>query len=506
MTFDKQCDIVNCQGDDYVNNKMNNGREVLHKLEKLCEKLDRMPTDKEVLNSGIVKSMARLKSVCVENGYENKADFCRKSNFPMISDIEIEGVFKAQKDLTLSDLVVVWKEYFDKKSIYPNANICHDNSKTRTRKDRSNLPNWDCVAKILRNNEISLNDFYESIDSNIKKLPEVERYDEYVSLYIKLSKQEGRYLGHKDLLNNKYGLPGARWFVDNCKSRNVTNFSGFVEWCGFVPTYEVSKEMATSVIYNMQQKLNRPLEYDDFRTPLSNEVGHACISKHWGTVNNMKRDLGLEIIREDMITRELTVEQAQDDVLRICKTIERRKNRKHITCGDIDELGSHKSGTYRSKIQSTGTTFKDYIESLGFTLQEGGRGVITNFKNGEKTLSSFEFAFSNFLRNELNLEFNVDYHKDVAYSIFIKGYDGMMSCDYVINYKSRKLYVEIAGLIDGYKNNYVNDYIIKDSDTKEKYRQRLKEKERMMKKEDLEYHILFPQDLEHGSLSAIFKG
>lgn len=44
---------------------------------------------------------------------------------------------------------------------------------------------------------------------------------------------------------------------------------------------DISKEEAINKIYNMQNKLNRPLIYDDFRKPNNETIGVTTIKKYW---------------------------------------------------------------------------------------------------------------------------------------------------------------------------------------------------------------------------------
>jgi len=68
----------------------------------------------------------------------------------------------------------------------------------------------------------------------------------------------------------------------------------------------------------MQKILDRPLMYDDFRDPKDNEIGITQIRKYWGSMNKMKEELGLEIIQESMIDRQINLEEAEQHIKRLC--------------------------------------------------------------------------------------------------------------------------------------------------------------------------------------------
>lgn len=110
--------------------------------------------------------------------------------------------------------------------------------------------------------------------------------------------------------------------------------------------------------------------------------------------------------------------------------------------------------------------------------------------------------FSKYLKDN-GFIYNKDYFRDVKYSNFINNYNGNMNCDYVIYIGNDVLYIEIAGIIADYKTWYYEDKIISNSKSKEKYRIKLKEKEQMLKTNNLRYFILFPCDLTKENFTDI---
>jgi hypothetical protein len=251
----------------------------------------------------------------------------------------------------------------------------------------------------------------------------------------------------------------------------------------------------------MSEKLNRPLMYDDFKSPKFNEVGIGTINIHWGTMNKMKEELGLEIIQESMIDKIESIDNMKNELNILCSEILKRDNRRVITTKDINICEyTMNSSSYRKHLKLEGSSLREFLKSIGFELQEEGLGLNHIFEDGEKVRSQYELDFSYFLKTTLNLKYNIDYFRDVKYTIFIKDYNGLMNCDYVINYNGRKIYIEIAGLLRDLNKYYYENKVI-DSTSKEKYRLKLMEKEEMLKSiDDAEYYIIFPINKNYNSV------
>ena len=126
------------------------------------------------------------------------------------------------------------------------------------------------------------------------------------------------------------------------------------------------------------------------------------------------------------------------------------------------------------------------------------------FDDSEIATSQFEYMFSSYLR-KIGLVYDVDYFRNVRYSIFCDDYEGTKDCDYVINYNNKTIYVEIAGILGQYKPFYYEDKPITSSKSKEKYRQKLKEKEQFLITNNLIYFILFPCDLTEENMKQVIE-
>ena len=223
---------------------------------------------------------------------------------------------------------------------------------------------------------------------------------------------------------------------------------------------------------------------------------NAYIKHSHITMNKMKEELGLEIIQESMVDKDINFDFVINSIQQVCESVLKVENRQIITTNDFKKYSSISIGSLRKYIKKyLNMNLTEYLKSLGYIMNGSGTGLNYTFDDGEKTTSRYEYEFSNFLR-ELGLQYNIDYLRDVKYRTFIDNYKGLLNCDYIINFNNDKLYVEIVGLIEGYKDYYYNDIEIKNSKSKEKYRNKLKLKEQMFKDNNLNYYIIFPEDLD----------
>ena len=237
------------------------------------------------------------------------------------------------------------------------------------------------------------------------------------------------------------------------------------------------------------------LEYKDFKNPTMDEIGVTAINKYWGSLNKMKTELGLEIVQESMVDKQLSKEDFDKTVQNIIEFI-KSDDRNFTTTREIDDNKNWASYSTLDRMSKKyyNISFTEYLKTFGVIFGKQGNGINYDFKDGEHVTSQFEYMFSKYLK-ENGFEYNKSYLRDVKYRDFVSNYKGNMNCDYVIDIDGIKLYIEIAGIIADYKTWYYEDKIITYSKSKEKYRQKLKEKEQMLKDNGLNYFILFPCDL-----------
>lgn len=333
-----------------------------------------------------------------------------------------------------------------------------------------------------------------------------EKYDYYVKEYIRKSEELGRPISHANLRKEPYNLPDGRWYIDNCPDNNVNSWSDFVDWCGFVVRgKKPTKEKMVALIYRLQEETDRPLIYDDFRGIGCYHPSLKFIREYWGTINNMKKELGLEIVQESMMDKHLSKEDFDAMLLDIRRYVE-DDNRDFITTEEIDlnNQWNNSQSLRRYAKDYYNMSLTDILLKNNVRLGKQGQGINFDFPDGEHVTSQFEYMFSKYLK-DYGLKYNVDYFRDVRYSTFIPEYKNNMNCDYVIHINDKIIYVEIAGIIEAYKEWYYKNKPITNSNRKEKYRQKLTEKEEMLKSHNLIYFILFPCDLTKDNFKNILE-
>lgn len=333
---------------------------------------------------------------------------------------------------------------------------------------------------------------------------DIGKYNEYVEEFIKKSVELGKPITHSNLRKEPFCLPDARWYVKHCPDDSVTRWAEFVDWCGFIAKGKTpSKEKVTNLIYKLQEELGRPLMYDDFRGVGCYHVPIEIIREYWGTINKMKEELGLDIVQESMIDRHLSKEQFENMLLDIQHYVF-SDGRNFITTKEIDSndnwIGSNTLRKYSKEYYNK--TLSEVLMDYGISLGKQGRGINFNFKDGEHIASQFEYMFSKYLKS-YGLKYNVDYFRDVKYSTFIPDCKNNMNCDYVIHINGKTIYIEIAGIIEAYKEWFFNDRPITNRKSREKYRLKLLEKRKMLRDNNLIYFILFPCDLTHDNFKSI---
>lgn len=333
---------------------------------------------------------------------------------------------------------------------------------------------------------------------------DIEKYNEYVEEFIRKSVELGKPITHSNLRKEPFNLPDARWYVRHCPDSSVTSWAEFVDWCGFIAKGKTpTKEKVAKLVYKMQAELNRPLMYDDFRGNGCYHVPIEIIREYWGTINKMKDELGLEIIQESMVDKHLSKEEFENTLLDIKKYVV-SDNRNFITTKEINSndkwVNADTLRRYAKKYYDKSLTgiFEDY----GISIGKQGRGINFDFEDGEHITSQFEYLFSKYLKS-YGLKYNVDYFRDVKYSTFIPECNNNMNCDYVIHIDDKTIYIEIAGIIEAYKAWFFNDRPITNRKSREKYRLKLLEKQRMLRDNNLIYFILFPCDLTHDNFKSI---
>ena len=334
---------------------------------------------------------------------------------------------------------------------------------------------------------------------SVKRKFNVAEYNKYLEKFIKISQDINRVVSFAKL--KSYNLPDGNWFVRNCPDKTVDCWGKFVAWCGFYCKDSLTKDQVIKLVYKKANSINRPLVYDDFRGSGCYDIPFSCIKKYFGTVNKMKAELGLEIIQ--LKTVALSHDRFIENIDYIKSYID-NNNKDFITEEEIDSLNE----TYnyvclnRHTKDNYGISFAEYCDNVGINMGKKGLGIRHIFDDGEETTSQFEYLLSNYLRDN-GLKFNEDYFRNIKYKDLDSLYDGAMNCDYKICVNGYDVYIELAGIIRDYKEWYYSDREITNSKSKESYRIKLKEKEGILKRNNLMYFILFPCDLTNNFLHKI---
>jgi hypothetical protein len=358
-------------------------------------------------------------------------------------------------------------------------------------------------------------DFYNLFDiskSGHKKCD----YSVYVEKIKQVSSDMGRAIKSSEL--QKYKLPKEKWLIKNCPDKNVKTFSQFIEWLGLKPHMKLSKELVTKIIYEKQEKLKRPLLYNDFLNPNNNEIGINMICKIWGNLNNMKKDLGLEIVREDMINKQKTEEEMLNDLknfinelgrLPRAKEIDKNKNmvnsatyhkyfgslnmifegfgykpnKKCISlnltneeikqiyydfivedmngtvpsydfCGNVYKLPAPITVLRRFKC-----TWNEFVKSLGFEPNSKiSHGETCFAKDGTQCLSIGELVIHNYLLDNINFPFEKEVlYKDIITDEKLRDKCGLKRFDWFIEYDNKKYAVEYFGFMGNKEYNIRHD-------------------------------------------------
>lgn len=271
----------------------------------------------------------------------------------------------------------------------------------------------------------------------------------------------------------------------------------------------MSKEKAIPIILKKYKELKRPLLQSDFEgiETSDNSIGIRVIWRIWGTFTNMIKELGLpehDFYFKPNAKNYKSHEEIMDSIKNACYEIS-KENRKIIMISDLEKYTNMSVNRLRKHCQKDGTTLNKLVESYGYKIQSTGNGMNYIFLDGEKVVSRYEYDFSNFLR-ENNLMYNKTYFRNIPYKTLDNEYSGNMNCDYLIILNNKKVYIELAGILgnkshqEAYRNN-----IPINSKSKEIYRQKLYQKRDIFERNNLDYYILLPDEINENTYKRILE-
>lgn len=255
----------------------------------------------------------------------------------------------------------------------------------------------------------------------------------------------------------------------------------------------------------MQDKKGSPLDVYDFYPKQKDGVGIRTIRKFWGELWLMQKDLGMKITGKhgSILSNEDTLKEI--DI--ICNTVKNTENRTLITYNDFRKYGTYSDNRRYAEVCKNikGCSFREYIQSIGFELQNAGNGMNYKFDDGEKTTSLYEYNFSLFIRKN-GFEYGKTYFRNIYYKKLDDRYNGNMNCDYRIDFENKSVYIELAGILGNkeHQEAYRNNIKIK-SKSKEDYRQKLNQKREIFERNNLDYYILLPDEMNEDTYKNILN-
>ena len=268
---------------------------------------------------------------------------------------------------------------------------------------------------------------------------------------------------------------------------------------------ELSKQEVIDIVMKMQDRKGSPLDVYDFYPKQKDGVGIRTVRKFWGELWLMQKELGMKITGKhgSILSDEDTIKEIDT----ICNTVKNTENRTLITYNDFRKYGTYSDNRrYAESCKKLkGLSFREYISSLGFELQKAGNGMNHKFDDGEVTTSLYEYEFSNFLRNN-NFEYGKTYFRNIYYKKLDCEYKGNMNCDYCIDFNGQLVYIELAGILGNkeHQEAYRNNTPLK-SKSKEEYRLKLNQKREIFERNNLEYYILLPDEMNEETYKNILK-
>lgn len=286
---------------------------------------------------------------------------------------------------------------------------------------------------------------------------------------------------------------------------------------------KMTKEEVRDIILKKSKKLNRPLFYDDFRNPKSDEIGISLINKFWGSMNKMKKDLGLDVIQEDMVSRHKSKECMLEDLQKLIDELGRVPTSKEVDkCEYTNEsqtyaryfgglsnaivmlgyIPNKKCISLKMTNEEVKDAYKEFIEENGYIPSYGlctdiyelpaPMTVIRRFncswnefivelgyepnrcvynpmyaKDNTRCNSTREAYIHNYI-----LDLGVKFEKEVLYSDILddenlKEESKLKRLDWVITYKNKQYYLEYFGMMGIFnydeRHNMKIDWITKDN-------------------------------------------
>lgn len=157
--------------------------------------------------------------------------------------------------VTYDDLVILYNQFIDTYGEVPVYSKCDS---------KHNMPQGRIINRVLKENNVTYNDFLLQFGKVSHVRTESKDYDLYVKRFKEVSDKIGHVLCGNELMNNKYGLPNPIWFVKYCPDKNVKTYDDFVLWCGYESNkLKREKEDIINTLVNLEKELGRPILRED---------------------------------------------------------------------------------------------------------------------------------------------------------------------------------------------------------------------------------------------------
>jgi len=435
------------------------------------------------------------------------------------------------KKYTREELLEILKNYYEENGKAVQSYFCNKNGLPHYQTYIKEFGSWNNAKRLIGIKEENLLTRYrmtkeEAIDkfkalvlelghipsltelNNIKEFPsqfiiykEFENYNEFIKQCgINTIKEYGSKFKEEHLINEikrfvyefkrvpipkdfekLEGYPTRKTFTNHFES-----FNDIIVLAGFEPSYipmkkrrEIDKNTYTKEF--LISEINRFIdEFGHVPTieELDNNISYPLRDKYrkvFGTWNNALKEAGIKLN---------AVHQYDDSFL------EEEFHRFFKENGRIPRIFEFNSSEYPSFwcYQNRFGSWNKAVVAYGYEPNDANRKFI--LEDGEICASSYEFDTSNWLKSK-----NVNYDRNIKYQTFIDNYKGKMDCDYVLDYNNEIWYVEVAGFLS--EGNKL-------SEVEKMYYFKLKYKEKLLKRQNVNYLIIHVRHLKSKTFEEIF--
>ena len=407
--------------------------------------------------------------------------------------LNVNGRKVLTTDVSYDDLVWLYQDYIKINGEIPTTDKCLS---------KNNLPQGRIIKKVLAESGITYKEFLLQF-GKVKKVrtSNPDDYEIYVKKFISICESLGRSIRSSELCNNYFGLPSAQWFVKYCPDKSVNTYKQFLDYCGLEQNKHIwTKEEVAQTLIAYEQQVNRPIISDDLYVKKSG-VSKVVVARLFGGLTNAKKELGL---METLPNQPMPFDYYKSIITKVIEDYKSKTSYPYITWGIIEsgEYGeepvNHKS--ILKSFSDNNEDFYAYVKSFGLQFNPTLFSNTFTFDDGEKTDSYYEYKLSTYLRS-LGLKYKKDYFRSIKYNDF---YDkkSKMTCDYLIKFNDKQIYIEVAGLITNLNNEdwRVHNYTNK---VNNEYRDKMILKEQIFKKNGLDYLFLFANEMNDDSFKDI---